>query len=600
MDLRMEVYSPTLELLGMLEIQRSVIWEERAFGAGSFSLESLISEESRALLIPENIIWIEGDTAGVIEYVLREASAEGPYITVKGRTLTGILDRRILWGLYNLQGTPPAIMNCLVNDCCINPTRGDSPELRKIPGLVILNPPTGGDSIRVQKTGGTLLEALEEIGEAYGVAFGVRFNPEVPRMEFWTRWGQNRSVNQTGNEPVFYSTELDDVLSSEYSYNSQDWRNVALVAGEGEGNDRKMVVVEAEAPAEPKPPEPGKYTITLSVDPVGGGTVQGGREAESGSNVTVSASPSEGYTFVGWRENGEIVSTDLTYSFTVTGNRNLTAVFASATPTYTISATISPTGSGTVTGAGQYQEGATVTLVASPADGYKFGGWKEGGQTVSTGTTYNFTATANRTFVAAFEEKPASRLPDGYTELQYILTNEDFGIDTGIKPRSGASRIVMDIESQSADANYFFFGTNSVYVTAVAKDRWLNLFQANSTEFGYRDNSNSYGTIPALGIGVRGTIDYNAYSKSLTVGSEQKTLNTGTYQLPLLYLGKPANNRKTISYKLYSAKVYLTTTLQRDFVPCKNPDGVVGLYDLVGKAFYQNAWTGSPTAGPEI
>ena len=66
MELKLEVYTPALELVGVLEIQRSVIWAEKAFSAGSFSLESIIAEESRALLVPENILWIAGDTAGII------------------------------------------------------------------------------------------------------------------------------------------------------------------------------------------------------------------------------------------------------------------------------------------------------------------------------------------------------------------------------------------------------------------------------------------------------------------------------------------------------------------------------------------------------
>ena len=52
MDLKMNVYSPALELLGILEVQRSVIWETRAFSSGSFSTESLITDESRSLLVP--------------------------------------------------------------------------------------------------------------------------------------------------------------------------------------------------------------------------------------------------------------------------------------------------------------------------------------------------------------------------------------------------------------------------------------------------------------------------------------------------------------------------------------------------------------------
>lgn len=248
MDLKMNVYSPGLELIGFLEIQKSAIWEETAFSGGSFSVESLITDESLALLRPENIIWIEGETAGIIEYIQEEGRQNGPYITVKGRILTGILDRRILWGRYDLTGTAPSIMHKLVDDCAVNPTRGDV-EARKIPKLVSLDVPNGGESIRIQKTGGTLLEALEELGETYGVAFGVRFNPAVPQMEFWTRWGQNRSIHQSANKPVLYSTELDDVLSSEYSYNSAEYRNVSLVAGEGEGSRRVYVTTSNETGA---------------------------------------------------------------------------------------------------------------------------------------------------------------------------------------------------------------------------------------------------------------------------------------------------------------------------------------------------------------
>ena len=82
------------------------------------------------------------------------------------------------------------------------------------------------------------------------------------------------------------------------------------------------------------PPEPVRYTVTLSVDPQGGGTASGGGSVEAGAQVTVTASASSGYTFSGWRENGIIVSTSASYTFTVTGDRSLTAVFAAVIPTY--------------------------------------------------------------------------------------------------------------------------------------------------------------------------------------------------------------------------------------------------------------------------
>ncbi len=330
MELKMEVYTPALELVGMIEIQRSIIWEEYAFKAGSFSFDSLITPDVTALLVPDNIIWITGDTAGIIESIQEKADENGPYITVKGPLLTGILSRRILWGRYQMSGTPAAIMYQLVDDCAINPTRGDDTEARKIPGLTLSTVPSGGTAIRKQQTGGTLLEALEEIGEAYQTAFGVRFDPAVPRMVFWARQGVDRAIKQNVNEPVFYSTELEDVLSSEYIYNSQEYRNIALVAGEDEGENRVHVVVGGSGgstPQPPKPPEPEQHTVSISVDPSGSGTATGAGTYQHGAQATVTATPATGYRFVNWQENGTEINKNAKYTFTVNSNRNLTAVF---------------------------------------------------------------------------------------------------------------------------------------------------------------------------------------------------------------------------------------------------------------------------------
>ena len=67
---------------------------------------------------------------------------------------------------------------------------------------------------------------------------------------------------------------------------------------------------------------------------------------------------------------------------------------------YIVSATAT---NGTVTGAGNYQEGATATLTATPDEGYKFVNWTKGGVEVSTEATYSFPVTENVALVANFE-----------------------------------------------------------------------------------------------------------------------------------------------------------------------------------------------------
>lgn len=604
MDLKLEVYTPALELVGMLEIQRSVIWEEKAFSAGSFSLESLITEETRALLVPENILWIEGDTGGIIEHVEQQAGADGPYITVKGRDLTGILDRRILWGQYDLHGTPAAIMHQLVNDCAINPTRGDT-EARKLPGLVSLAVPVGGEAIRAQKTGGTLLDALEQLGETYQVAFGVRFNAAVPRMEFWTRPGADRSVNQNANEPVFYSTELDDVLESVYSYDSSKYRNAALVAGEGEGGQRVMVTVENSVepePQPPEPPEPGKtYTITLAVDPEGGGVASGGGTVNEGDSVTVTASPAEGYVFSGWREGTDIVSTQAIYTFQASADRSLTAVFAVIIPTYTISVSVGADQAdwGTVSGGGQYQEGQQVTVTAAPNEGYQFTAWQENGQQVSTDTSYTFQASGNRVLVAVFAVKKPPRLPTGYTELEYIKSDNKCSISTGQAADFKGRRIVIDIEPGE------FSGNNEYIVSAPMNSgysTYFYLYRKSATTILYRYAKGNSITKTIDITNKRIVVDWNFPLKTLSVGSEKYTLTQSTVIIGTVIsiFGVASSSSYSIAGKLYSAKLYYNGTLQRDYVPCINPSGVVGLYDLVEGKFYGNAGTGAFTAGPAV
>ena len=618
MDLKMEVYTPSLELVGLLEIQRSVIWEEKAFSAGSFSVESLITDESRELLAPDNIIWIEGSTAGIIEYINQESDETGPYISVKGRTLTGILDWRVLYGRYNMSGTVPEIMRRLVDDCCVHPTRGNI-EARKIPGLVLTDAPAGGASIRVQKTGGSLLEALEELGEAYQVAFGVRFNPAVPQMEFWTNPGVNRSVGQDVNEPVFYSTELDDVLSSEYSYDSGDYRNVAYVAGEGEGDDRVVITVEEPiepAPKPPTPPEPVMHTITLSVDPEGGGTASGGGSAEDGGTITVTASPSNGHEFVGWRENGSIVSSSASYTFTVTGDRSLTAVFVAVVPVYVVSVAVDPAGGGTVSGGGTYQEGASVTVTASAADGYSFTAWKENGTTVSTSASYTFTANSNRTLTAVFAAIPAGRLPAGYTEVEYVQ-NGTSGTTSRMPyiqmpAKSTATKFSLKFSSGQTSSTssatvYAVYGYGQKSGTSIYREGIC----VCSGKVRFRHQT-SFTNLADYVAGSNYEIELDSTAKTITTNGTTISKTVGTYWRSSMnrLFGEQQNNLNDESQakqtKVYSLKMWDTNgNLVLDFVPCIDPSGAIGMYDAVGGKFYGNSNTSTSSynifiAGPAV
>ena len=69
------------------------------------------------------------------------------------------------------------------------------------------------------------------------------------------------------------------------------------------------------------------YTIAVSSNPLEGGIVTGGGTYQQGSSCTVIARTNPGYTFTGWTENGNVVSTNSNYMFSVNGNRDLVANF---------------------------------------------------------------------------------------------------------------------------------------------------------------------------------------------------------------------------------------------------------------------------------
>lgn len=48
---------------------------------------------------------------------------------------------------------------------------------------------------------------------------------------------------------------------------------------------------------------------------------------------------------------------------------------------HTIALLVDPAGAGTVSGGGTYQDGTQATITATPASGYRFVAWVDGGQT---------------------------------------------------------------------------------------------------------------------------------------------------------------------------------------------------------------------------
>lgn len=146
--------------------------------------------------------------------------------------------------------------------------------------------------------------------------------------------------------------------------------------------------------------------VVLSSLPIAGGTTTGAGTFAQGSTVSVTATSNPSYSFTNWTENGTVVSTSSSYQYEMNGNRTLVANY---TLQLVVAASSIPAAGGTITGAGVYTPGSSVTLTASPISGYTFINWTDNGTIVSTNAGYVFTINASKTLVANF------KISDGYT-----------------------------------------------------------------------------------------------------------------------------------------------------------------------------------------
>lgn len=114
--------------------------------------------------------------------------------------------------------------------------------------------------------------------------------------------------------------------------------------------------------------------------------------------ITAKAAPT-GYSFVGWYEGSNLISSSLQVSVTMSANRTLVARYQ--IKTYVVNAVSDDTTKGTVSPAGQtIEHGKNATVTASRKTGYKFDGWYNGTTKVTSANPYTFAPTANITLTA--------------------------------------------------------------------------------------------------------------------------------------------------------------------------------------------------------
>ncbi|MDE5743459.1 MAG: hypothetical protein K2H62_03805, partial [Bacteroidales bacterium] len=105
--------------------------------------------------------------------------------------------------------------------------------------------------------------------------------------------------------------------------------------------------------------QPAGWTVTTGSNLSLGGTTAGDGIYPQGSTVEVTATPADGFEFMHWMENGEIVSTEAVYRFVADNDRQLLADFQ--IHYFQIQVEANPANGAKVSGSGAYSAQDTVT-----------------------------------------------------------------------------------------------------------------------------------------------------------------------------------------------------------------------------------------------
>lgn len=169
------------------------------------------------------------------------------------------------------------------------------------------------------------------------------------------------------------------------------------------------------------------------------------------------------------------------------------------------------------------------------------------------------------------------KLPSTYRKLEYIQSSGKQYIDTGV--------IVKDITEIKVDfqAVTILSGENQ-YASS-----WVDY--SNHIQIGINGNT----------FIDSGGVTYSQTS-SVTARTQAVGVPLGAVNLHL-YLFAQSEGTGALHYssgRIFSCQITTADGLVRNFVPCKNPDGVIGMYDIVNDKFYQSSSSDTFIAGTDL
>lgn len=246
------VLDQNFELQGVIDEYVSIIWRPAYYDIGDFEIYLGATDKAISLLRENWYVVRSSDISvenGVTTYkkvmVIKNLQLitdveNGDFYCVTGRELKFLLHQRIIWGRYIISDSVEYCLRRLIGANAIDPVE----PTRTIPNMQHAEPKGYPEQIELQISNKQLDEAVIEICKTYGYGWDIYITDNKLTVDIYK--GVNRSYGQTENPYVVFGDNFENLFTTEYLYESENYANMTLVGGEGEGLDRIYAYVNNE------------------------------------------------------------------------------------------------------------------------------------------------------------------------------------------------------------------------------------------------------------------------------------------------------------------------------------------------------------------
>ena len=235
--------------VNLLDTYESLIWNIQFFDFDDFELVVAGTERNVQLLSKGSMIVRESDYShntrlNVMMITNRRLSYDtdkGWTLTVSGKGLKYLLNRRIIWSQTTATGQIEAIIRQLIIDNVIDP----ADPARAISDFVLGS--EAGITEILEETEDQQLSG-EKLGDwinSICVKYSIGYRLDIINNQFVFNLitGTDRTYEQNTVPVVVFSPDFDNLISSDYEENYENYVNAAIVGGEGEGADQRLVSI---------------------------------------------------------------------------------------------------------------------------------------------------------------------------------------------------------------------------------------------------------------------------------------------------------------------------------------------------------------------